>query len=82
MTEFILLFAWLVVFVIVVAFTYKIRHLISFYKTQEHEEKVESLVNSLNWFYALLVISALSGVGILYMFLKGTVWESHFFEWR
>lgn len=81
MTEFILLFAWLVVFVTVVIFTYKIRHLISQYKTRGAEEKVVSLSASLNWFYALLVLAAISGIGILYMFLKGTLWESHFFEW-
>ncbi|MCB0376181.1 MAG: urate hydroxylase PuuD, partial [Sinomicrobium sp.] len=81
MTAFILLFTWLVVFTIIVVFTYKIRHIIARYRAQEAEEKAEALTETLNWFYALLVVAAVSGAGILYMFLKGTVWESHFFEW-
>lgn len=81
MTAFVLLFGWLIVFIVSIVLTYKVRHLITHYKQQQAEAKVAALVRAQNGFYALLVVAALSGVGILYMFLKGTIWESHFFEW-
>jgi uncharacterized membrane protein len=81
MIEFFVLIAWLVIFTIIVIATYKIHHLIKFYKSEENDIKVEALQTSQNWFYAFLVIASVAGIGIIYMFLKGTIWESHFFEW-
>jgi len=81
MIEVILLIAWLVIFSVIVAATYKLHHFIKELKTQENYEKADSLQTSQNWFYALIVIASICGVGILYLFLKGTIYESHFFEW-
>jgi len=81
MIEIFLGIAWLVIFTIIVVVTYKLHHLINAYKAENNEEKAESLQTSQNWFYAFLVIASLCGVGILYLFLKGTIWESHLFEW-
>ncbi len=81
MTKFFLLIAWLLIFCVVVIITYKLHHLIKLYKEQDNEPKAESLQNAQNWFYALIVFAAVCGVAILYLFLKGTIWESHFFEW-
>ena len=81
MIEIFLLLAWLIIFTIIVFVTYKLHHLIKAYKAENNEEKLESLQTSQNWLYAFLVIASLCGIGILYLFLKGTIWESHFFEW-
>ena len=81
MIEIFLGVAWLIIFTIIVVVTYKLRHLINVHKAENNEEKVESLQTSQNWFYAFLVIASLCGIGILYLFLKGTIWESHLFEW-
>ena len=81
MIEIFLGIAWLVLFTIIVVVTYKLHHLIKAYKADNNEEKVESLQTSQNWFYAFLVIASVCGVGILYLFLKDTIWESHLFEW-
>ncbi|MCH7525664.1 MAG: urate hydroxylase PuuD, partial [Bacteroidetes bacterium] len=81
MIEIFLGVAWFIIFIIIVVVTYKLRHLINVYKAENNEEKVESLQTSQNWFYAFLVIASLCGIGILYLFLKGTIWESHLFEW-
>jgi len=81
MIEIFLGVAWLIIFTIIVVVTYKLHHLIKAYKAENNDVKVESLQTSQNWFYAFLVITSLCGVGILYLFLKGTIWESHLFEW-
>ncbi|NND51932.1 MAG: urate hydroxylase PuuD [Flavobacteriaceae bacterium] len=81
MIKFIILFAWLVIFIAIIVPTYKIHHLIKFYKNEGNDAKVEALNTSQNWFYTLIVIASLGGVGIVYLFLKGTIWEGHFFEW-
>jgi uncharacterized membrane protein len=81
MIEIFLGIAWLIIFIIIVVVTYKLHHLIKFYKVENNDEKVESLQTSQNWFYALIVIASVGGIGILYLFLKGTIWESHLFEW-
>ena len=81
MTEIILLVAWLVIFTVIVAATYKIRQLIQDLKAEGDDEKADSLQTAQNWFYALIVIASVCGIGILYLFLKGTIYESHFFEW-
>lgn len=81
MIEIFLLLAWLIIFTIIVVVTYKLHHLIKAYKSENNEEKAESLQTSQNWFYAFLVIASLCGIGILFLFLKGTIWESHLFEW-
>ncbi len=81
MIEIFLGIAWFVIFAIIVVITYKLHHLIKAYKAENNEEKAESLQTSQNWFYAFLVITSLCGIGILYLFLKGTIWESHLFEW-
>ncbi|RLD29240.1 MAG: hypothetical protein DRI75_03975 [Bacteroidetes bacterium] len=81
MIEIIVLVAWLIILTIIVVVTYKLHHLIKVYKAENNEEKAESLQTSQNWFYAFLVIASLCGVGILYLFLKDTIWESHLFEW-
>lgn len=81
MIKIILLIAWLIIFIAIVVVTYKLRHLINVYKAENNEGKVESLQTSQNWFYAFLVVVSLCGIGILYLFLKGTIWESHLFEW-
>jgi len=81
MIEIFLGIAWLIIFTIIVVVTYKLHHLIKAYKAENNEEKAESLQTSQNWLYAFLVIASLCGIGILYLFLKGTIWESHLFEW-
>lgn len=81
MIEVILSLAWLVIFIGIVAATYKIHHLINEYKLQGNEEKADSLQIAQNWFYAFIVIASVAGIGILYLFLKDTIYESHLFEW-
>ena len=81
MIEVILLLAWLVIFSVIVAATYQLHHSIKALKAQENYEKADTLQTSQNWFYGLIVIASVCGIGILYLFLKGTIYESHFFEW-
>jgi len=81
MIEILLFIAWLVIFTVIIAATYKLHHLIKNLKIGGNHEKAESLQTSQNWFYALIVIASVCGIGILYLFLKGTIYESHFFEW-
>ncbi|WP_052172501.1 urate hydroxylase PuuD [Psychroserpens jangbogonensis] len=81
MIEVTLLIAWLVIFLVIVAITYKLHHLIKELKAQGNDEKVDTIQTSQNWLYALIVVASVAGIGILYLFLKGTIYESHFFEW-
>lgn len=81
MMELLILFSWLFLFVIIVFGTYKIRQLVEQFKLQGNEAKVASLQTAQNWFYVLLVFGVFCGLGIVYLFLKGTIWESHFMEW-
>ncbi|WCO01203.1 urate hydroxylase PuuD [Psychroserpens ponticola] len=81
MIEVFLLIAWVVIFSVIVAATYKLQHSIKEQKKQGNDDKADSLQTSQNWFYALIVIGSVCGIGILYLFLKGTIYESHFFEW-
>ena len=81
MLEIILISAFFISFVVIVAMTYKMHHHIKFYNGKKEEVKVEKLQTLQNWFYVLIVLSAVCGVFIIYMFLKGTIYESHLFEW-
>jgi uncharacterized membrane protein len=81
MIEIFLGIAWLIIFTIIVVVTYKLHHLIKACKAENNDEKAEALQTSQNWFYTFLVIASLCGIGILYLFLKDTIWESHLFEW-
>ena len=81
MIKILILLTWLTIFIIIVAGTYKIQNLISDFKAKGKDEKAEDLQTSQNWFYALIVIASICGIGVLYLFLKGTIYESHFFEW-
>ena len=81
MIEVFLLIAWLVIFSGIVVATYKLHQSIKELKAEENYEKAETLQTSQNWFYALIIIASVCGIGVLYMFLKGTIYESHFFEW-
>ena len=81
MTEILLLLAWLIIFTVIVAATYKIRQLIQEVKATGNDQKADSLQTMQNWFYAFIVMASLCGIGILYLFVKGTIYESHFFEW-
>jgi len=79
--ELIVLFVWLILFVIIVGATYKVHHQIKAFKAEAKEEKAEILQNTQNFLYALVVFICISSIGVLYLFLKGTIYESHFFEW-
>ena len=81
MIEIFLLIAWLVIFTVIIAVTYKLHHLIKGFKAEYNEEKADSLQTAQNWFYALIVIASACGIGILYLFIKDSIYESHFFEW-
>ena len=81
MIEVFLLLAWLVIFSVIVASTYKLQQSIKAQKAEGNHEKADALQTSQNWFYTLIVIASVCGIGILYLFLKGTIYESHFFEW-
>jgi uncharacterized membrane protein len=81
MIEIILGIAWLIILTVIVGATYKLHHAINNYKAEGNEEKADALQTSQNWFYTLIVIASVCGVGILYLFLKGTIYESHLFEW-
>jgi len=81
MIEVLLLIAWLIIFITAVAATYKLHQLIKKLKAEGDYEKADSLQTSQNWFYVLIVAASFCGIGILYLFLKGTIYESHFFEW-
>jgi len=81
MTEIILLIIWLLFFVTIVVATYKVHHILKEYKTEENDEKVEGFQTIQNWLYTLIVVTSIGSIFILYMFLKGTIYESHFFEW-
>ena len=77
---FILLF-WLVIFAIVIAATYKIQSLITQFKKEGNKDKADGLQTSQNWLYTFIVIASVGGIGIVYLFLKDSIYESHFFEW-
>ncbi len=81
MMALLILFSWLFIFVIIILGTYKIREIVEQFKLQGNEAKVASLQIAQNWFYALLVCAVLCGLGIVYIFLKGSIWEGHFMEW-
>ena len=81
MIKILLLIAWLIIFILAVDATYKIHHLLKALKAEENEEKVEKVQTTQNLMYAAVVILAVLGIGILYLFLKSTIYESHFFEW-
>ncbi len=81
MMELLILFCWLFLFIVIVSGTFKLRSLIAQYKKEGNEVKVTSLEKSQNWFYVLLVFAALCGVGVVYLFLRGTIYEGHFMEW-
>ena len=81
MIKIFILLSWLIIFVIIVAATYKIQSLITHYKMEGNEDKAEGLQTSQNWFYTFIVIASVGGIGIIYLFLKDTIYESHFFEW-
>lgn len=81
MIEVILLIAWLIIFSVIIAFTYKLYHSIKDLRAEGNDKKADSIQTSQNWFYVLIVIASLAGIGILYLFLKDTIYESHFFEW-
>ena len=51
------------------------------YTAEENDEKVEGLNTIQNWLYTLIILASIGSILILYMFLKGTLYESHFFEW-
>jgi len=81
MIKLFILLAWLVIFIAIIIPTYKIHRLIKLHKAEENDEMVDSLNTSQNWFYALIVLASLGGIAIVYLFIKGTIWEGHFFEW-
>lgn len=81
MMHILLFFGWLVIFIVLVGSTYKLHHVISTYRKAQDYEGAEQLQHSQNWFYVLIVFASICGIGILYMFLRDTVYESHFFEW-
>jgi uncharacterized membrane protein len=81
MMKYLILFCWLFLFVVIVSGTYKLRSLVEQYKKEDNEAKVASLQKSQNWFYVLLVFAAICGIGVVYLFLKGTIYEGHFMEW-
>jgi uncharacterized membrane protein len=81
MTEILLLFIWLLFFTMIVVATYKVHHLLKQYAAEDSDEKVEGLQTIQNWLYTLIVLASIGSVLILYMFLKGTFYESHFLEW-
>jgi uncharacterized membrane protein len=81
MTEILLLFIWLLFFTMIVVATYKVHHLLKQYAAEDNDEKVEGLQTIQNWLYTLIVLASIGSVLILYMFLKGTFYESHFLEW-
>ena len=81
MTEILLLFIWLLFFTMIVVATYKVHHLLKQYAAEDSDEKVEGLQTIQTWLYTLIVLASIGSVLILYMFLKGTFYESHFLEW-
>ncbi|SFZ89346.1 Uncharacterized membrane protein [Flaviramulus basaltis] len=81
MIEILILIAWLIIFTIIIAATYKTHHLINHHKNEGNNDVAENLQTSQNWFYTFIIIASISGIGILYLFLKDTIYESHLFEW-
>ena len=81
MTEILVLFIWLLFFTMIVVATYKVHHLLKQYAAEDSDEKVEGLQTIQTWLYTLIVLASIGSVLILYMFLKGTFYESHFLEW-
>jgi len=81
MLEIILSSALFISFIVIVAMTYKLHDLVKSHKEKEEDDKAEKLQKLQNWFYVLIVLSAVCGVFIIYMLVKGTVYESHLFEW-
>lgn len=81
MLEIIILIEWLILFTAIVATTYKVHEIIKDLKNEKDYEKADLFQTRQNWFYVLIIITSLCGIGILYIFLKDTIYESHFFEW-
>ncbi len=72
---------WLLIFIVLVGATYRLHTLIKDFKTVGNYEKADSLQTAQNWFYAAIVVASLCALSILYLFIKGTIYEGHFFEW-
>ncbi len=81
MIKIVLFIAWLVIFILTVEATYRVYHLMKALKEKDDEDNVNTLQKTQNWLYASIVILSVLGLVILYTFLKGTIYESHFFEW-
>lgn len=77
---YLILIVWLAILILSVLATYKVHHLIKTFKANDGK-KAASLQTIQNWFYALIVVASISIIAILYLFLKGTIYESHFLEW-
>jgi len=81
MTETILIIGWLMLFSLLVYASHIMHKIIKKYEKKEDEIKVNLAHKIQNWVYVLIVAGALSGVGLLYYLLEGTIWQNHVLEW-
>ena len=71
----ILISIWGIIFVFVVALTYKLSSLKQQSKFKDHPKELEQIGSIQNVVYAILVAVCLIGVAILFLILKGTIYE-------
>ena len=74
--------AWFFLLIAVVVTTYILHHLRKKSKELDDEKMGQKVATHQNIVYTLVVVVSVLGVFILHqLFLKNTIWESHFFEW-
>ena len=88
MTGIILLIALLIVFVMLVIMTYYLRTIkLQFDETDEEKEDIgmekkgQGILASQNFVYTAIVLTAVGMLVAVYLYVKGTAWESHLMEW-
>jgi len=74
------------VLVMLTIMTYYLRTVLKQYEKDDEaginvEKKKEEIASSRNFVYTALVLVSVSMAGTLYIYVKGTAWESHLMEW-
>lgn len=74
------------VLVMLTIMTYYLRTVLKQYEKDDEaginvEKKKEEIASSQNFVYTALVLVSVSMAGALYIYVKGTAWESHLMEW-
>jgi len=72
---------WCSIFILLVKKTYQYHYQIKKYKIKEEYQQIKKINQKRNYLYAAIVLFILIGLFTVYLFIKGTIWESHYFAW-